>query len=186
MTLEIQATFALPSLIKANNLSHTTEKKSTKINSVVLSWIIALIFDFLVSLISLLLLKPASNATTQNKIILWCTSNDFFENRWFDGKCAKKRCSQVPIHRLSFALDLCSIPQVWVFVHWLSGRSRVWTPPFLSYYILLIFIKFYASNFLSCISCVILLFKNRFVSCRVFMLDQMKAKEQFLNDKVHV
>ena len=36
MTLEIQATFALPSLIKANNLSHTTEKKSTKINSVVL------------------------------------------------------------------------------------------------------------------------------------------------------
>ena len=46
------------------------------------------------------------------------------------------------------------------------------------------FVKFYASNFLSCISCVILLFKNRFVSCRVLMLDQMKVKEQFLNDKV--
>ena len=37
MILEIKAKlFALPLLIKANNLSHTTEKKSTKINNVML------------------------------------------------------------------------------------------------------------------------------------------------------
>ena len=34
MTLKIKAIFALPLLIKATSFSHMTEKKSTKINSV--------------------------------------------------------------------------------------------------------------------------------------------------------
>ena len=77
MTLKIKAIFALPLLIKATSFSHMTEKKSTKINSVMhihsqkmFCFLNYCFFDFLVSLISLLLLKPASNATTQNKIIL--------------------------------------------------------------------------------------------------------------------
>lgn len=93
MTLEIKAMFALPWLIKGNSFSDMTEKKSSKINSVMhpisqflFCFLNYCFFVFLVSLISLLLLEPASNATTQNKIILWWTSNDYFENRWFDGK----------------------------------------------------------------------------------------------------
>lgn len=44
------------------------------------------------------------------------------------------------------------------------------------------FVEYYKSSKFCCSGS--LLFKNGFVSCRVFMLDQMKLKEQFLNDKV--